>query len=83
MDPVAIGRQHGKANRAVVERSTLCGCYCCLKHFRPDMIIEWGTGEETAVCPFCDTDSVIGDASGLDPDNALLRVLHDCWFGFR
>ena len=49
---------------------------------------EWGDGVEpdlvrfpgqTATCPICKVDSVIGSASGYALTDELLRSLHDYW----
>jgi hypothetical protein len=34
---------------------------------------------QTATCPFCKVDSVIGSASGYDLADEFLRSLHDYW----
>jgi len=36
--------------------------------------------EETAFCPKCGIDSVIGDASGFEMTPALLHAMHEFWF---
>ena len=48
---------------------------------------DWGPAEpdfvrypgQTATCPFCKVDSVVGSASGYDLSDAFLRSLHDYW----
>jgi hypothetical protein len=38
-------------------------------------------GDGTAICPICQIDSVIGDASGLPvEDRAFLKSMHELWF---
>ena len=46
-------------NRGSLCDSDLCGCYFCLKIFKPDEISKWTDGDDTAVCPYCDSESVI------------------------
>jgi dephospho-CoA kinase len=36
--------------------------------------------EDTAVCPKCGIDAVIGDASGYEMTSALLHAMHEFWF---
>jgi hypothetical protein len=36
--------------------------------------------EDTAMCPRCGIDSVIGSASGIDLTPEFLRKMHDFWF---
>ena len=72
---------HSIYNRAEVEDSELCGCFYCLSTFHPSEIKEWtDKNEDTAICPVCDIDSVIGDASGYPITPEFLKELHDYWF---
>jgi hypothetical protein len=53
--------------------SEVCGCFYCPAVFPPSKIKEWvdtkdGIGQ-TALCPKCDIDSVIGSNSGLKTSN--------------
>ena len=41
--------------------------------------IKDGDGE-TALCPYCGIDAVIGDACGLDISPEVLKALHKIWF---
>jgi hypothetical protein len=71
-------------HRAEVERSGDCGCFHCLAIFEPRSINAWtdqenGTGQ-TALCPECGIDSVIGGASGLPVSESFLRSMRSHWF---
>jgi hypothetical protein len=66
-------------NRTALPEAKICGCFYCLKQFRADQITEWVDSDETALCPFCGIDSVLGfetDAA----DEELLRRMHNRWF---
>ena len=55
---------HSFMNRNEIMQSQKCGCFRCLNIFAPDAVSEWIddlTDESTALCPYCFTDSVIGD----------------------
>ena len=57
--------------------SVKCGCFYWCANFKPDEILEWagednGRKGQTAICPRCGIDAVIGDKSGVD-------VSHDFW----
>lgn len=64
--------------RAMKNRKGLkgsCGCYRCLEIFNVSEIKEWTDGNETAICPKCDSDTVL---KILSPNT--LSVVHDYWF---
>jgi hypothetical protein len=62
-DLVAAHR-HGARHRAEVLASDRCGCFYCSAVFSPTAITRWTDGGETAICPFCGVDAIIGDQSG-------------------
>lgn len=60
--------EHATFNRKTLSQSTECGCFHCLTFYSPDEITTWVDKDETgigqtAVCPYCNIDSVIGSAS--------------------
>lgn len=68
-------------------RSEACGCFYCLETFRAREIQEWtdeveGVGQ-TAICPHCDLDTVIGSASGYPIEADFLRQMRAAFFGTR
>jgi hypothetical protein len=70
-------------HREIILRSELCGCQLCRHLFRPDEIEEWidetdGVGQ-TALCPKCGLDAVIGSASPFPEDLKLLSELARRW----
>jgi hypothetical protein len=72
-------------HRHAIESSQICGCFFCLKMFRPDEIQRWTDRREplpkqTALCPYCGIDSVIGDASGIEITEAFLDEMNMHWF---
>jgi len=46
---------------------------------RPD-ISEWIDDGQTALCPKCEIDSVIGTASGFPITHEFLMRMHEHWF---
>jgi len=58
-------------NHSQILQSGVCGCYECLETFPPEEIKEWDEDhgkpkrENTAICPYCGLDSVIGSKCGL------------------
>lgn len=58
-----------------------CGCFYCLKIFHPNEIIEWiDEPGKTALCPFCEIDSVIGESSGFPITVEFLQQMQQYWF---
>lgn len=69
-------------NKDQLAASSICGCFCCLKIFLPDEITEWCDPEEdTALCPYCEIDSVLGDASGFEITMPFLLRMNERYFG--
>lgn len=72
--------KHSFKNRKEIENSSTCGCFYCRRMFTPDMISEWADNKETALCPHCGIDSVIGDASGYSLTEEFLKDMERYWF---
>ena len=67
-------------HRAELKASSLCGCFYCFATFLTAEIMEWTDDGETACCPKCGIDSVIGSASGYPIRSEFLRRMHEYWF---
>lgn len=71
-------------NRQKILESKQCGCYYCLKQFSSTEIDQWwdefenGIGQ-TAVCPYCWIDSVIGDSEAVITENLLESMREYCF----
>ena len=72
--------KHSSMHRGELEKSELCGCFYCLTTFQPSDIVEWIDGGQTALCPKCSVDSVIGSASGYPITREFLQRMHNRWF---
>lgn len=75
-----IAHRHSIYHREELERSAICGCFYCLHIFPPTEIEEWTDDDDTALCPNCSIDSVIGDASGYEISREFLKKMMDYWF---
>jgi hypothetical protein len=62
-----------------LEASEVCGCIACERIYFPSEIERW-VDEETAVCPHCGVDAVVGSASGIPIMPGVLRRAHERWF---
>ena len=68
-------------NREALSSDMECGCFYCMKIFPPDEIGDWLDDDQTAVCPYCGIDSVIGESSGYPLTEEDLLKMHLEWFG--
>ncbi len=78
---VSLAALHKKSrrNRSWLKQSRICGCFYCFNEFPSDRIVEWIDDEETALCPYCGIDAVLGfDSEAADQE--LLHDMHDRWF---
>ena len=84
---LTLAHKHCFKNRAEVLASEMCGCFYCCANYPPSRISEWTTerddGEQTALCPICGIDSVIGSASGYPLTTEWLNGMEKRWFGLR
>ena len=77
--------QYSSGHRKQIEESDLCGCFYCVTTFPPSAIEEWidedesGAGQ-TALCPRCGVDSVIGSKAGFPLTKVFLETMHAHWF---
>jgi len=70
------------ANRTEIEQSEQCFCAYCCQQFAASEVADFikDKSGDTALCPKCGTDAVIGDACGLPLDKTMLKQLHQAWF---
>ena len=69
------------SNKEQIEKSEKCGCFFCGEIFSPSEITDYLPDEPpTAECPFCYTDSVIGDASGFPITKEFLKKMKKIFF---
>lgn len=71
-------------HRESILKSKKCGCFYCLHIFLPNEIQMWVDEDEkgigqTAICPYCSIDSVIGD-SIIDFNDNFLKEMKAHWF---
>lgn len=70
-------------NKKMVMDSEICGCFYCLKTFRPEEVDTWWderSGMPTAVCPYCGVDAVIGSAAGFGITREFLGEMKSYYF---
>ncbi|MDM1485870.1 cytoplasmic protein [Acinetobacter towneri] len=71
---------YSSQHRALLQQSECCGCFCCLETFAYSEIEDWCDDEQTAICPHCGIDAVLGSAlvEALTPE--LLKAMHQAYF---
>jgi len=80
-DPPHIrAHEHCRLHRVEVDSSSLCGCFYCFAMFFPSKISQWVDDGQTALCPKCEIDAVIGTASGFPITREFLTRMHEHWF---
>jgi uncharacterized paraquat-inducible protein A len=83
MDDLTMANAHGHSirHRQEIEESGMCGCFSCEAAFPPAEIREWTDNGQTALCPRCGIDALIGDRSGFPATNpAFLEAMNRHWF---
>ena len=83
-----LRRAHAFSNNNMEtwKNDKVCGCFYCLKIFSPSEIEEWITANNdcdrfgTAICPFCEIDSVIGESSGFPITKEFLNAMKKYYF---
>lgn len=75
-----------------IHGSQLCGCCNCVQVFPPDEIVGWtgldmhnfedpeAVGQQTAMCPKCGSEAVLGDKSGFPITLQFLGLMNEAWF---
>ena len=76
-------REHASRHRPELEASDRCGCFSCFRTFATTTIRAWVDNNQTALCPHCGLDSVLGSASPYQLSDAFLRRMHQHHFSFR
>ncbi|MDQ3369672.1 MAG: hypothetical protein M3680_29980 [Myxococcota bacterium] len=75
--------KHASNHREELVGSTRCACFFCFRSFGSGDITSWIDKNQTALCPKCGIDSVVGTGSGHTLDDRFLRKMHQFHFGYR
>jgi len=82
--PITLGAyllpKHMHHNRTEIQGGELCGCIFCQQIFPRSEIRRWVGGGSTAMCPRCDTASVVGSGAGFELTPELLHRAHQLLF---
>jgi hypothetical protein len=69
---------HSYKNKDELSKSNKCSCFHCFQTFHSKEIETYlgeYDGKETALCPYCMFDTIIGDASGIELADDLIDAL--------
>lgn len=72
--------KHCGNHRDKLKNDKICGCFYCLSIFSPEEIHQWIDNQQTALCPYCSIDSVIGESSGYPITKEFLEKMRKHWF---
>jgi hypothetical protein len=79
-------------NWSQIQASSVCGCCYCVQIFPADEIVAWAgldmnniddpraIDRQTALCPKCGSESVIGDKAGYPITVEFLSRMNEAWF---
>lgn len=79
-------------NWAQIQASSVCGCCNCVQTFPADEIVGWtgldmhnmddpaAVDNQTAMCPKCGSEAVLGDKSGYPINANFLGQMNSAWF---
>lgn len=92
MNELLAAYRYTSNNWAQIETSKVCGCCNCVELFRPDEIVGWtgltmqnmddpkAINDQTAMCPRCGSEAVLGDGCGFPINAAFLARMNEAWF---
>ena len=79
IDP-AKAREFSVHNRQALSSDQACGCFFCLRIFDAKEINWLDETDDTAMCPHCGIDAVIGESSGIPITKQFLKSMREYWF---
>lgn len=81
-DFISQAHKQSSKHKDQINHSQICGCFYCQETFTPNQIHFWikeNGAVETAVCPLCGIDAVLGDRYPVE-DTLFLKEMHDYYF---
>ncbi|MDE7414492.1 MAG: hypothetical protein K2N05_12005 [Muribaculaceae bacterium] len=71
---------HTSHNRDEIGRSEMCCCISCKTIFKPEEVVDYADGGQTAICPYCDCDAVLGNGCRFKLTDEFLESLYRRYF---
>ena len=82
-EAVVLAHKQSAFHRESLQHDQVCGCFHCGKLFSSKKIEDWYDDDQTACCPYCMIDSVVGESCGFEITEEFILAMEDHWFGFR
>lgn len=92
MNELLAAYRYTTNNWVQIDGSQLCGCCNCMQIFPPGEIVAWtgldmdriddpdAVAKQTALCPRCGSEAVLGDKSGFPITAHFLGCMNEAWF---
>lgn len=92
MNELLAAYRYTSNNWAQIAASQLCGCCNCTQVFPSEEVVAWtgldmhnmddpdAVAKQTALCPRCGSESVIGDKAGFPLNAQFLARMNEAWF---
>lgn len=92
MNDLLSAHRYTTHNWAQIEASKLCGCCSCMQIFPREEVVAWtgldmhnmddpeAVNRQTALCPRCGVEAVLGDQSGFPINTGFLGRMSEAWF---
>jgi hypothetical protein len=81
-DSLIEAHKFSSNHKSAILKDKKCGCFFCMKIFSPEEITNWIEDkiDDTALCPYCNIDAVIGESSGFPITNEFLSEMNKYFF---
>lgn len=81
MIDLELAHKYCTNNKEILKGNKVCGCFYCKKIFKSDEIKDYiDDANDTALCPYCGIDSIIGECEDIKITNEFLELMHNRWF---
>ena len=77
---ILAAHRHSYRNMEEIRKSTMVGCFYCLRIYPAAEVTTTTDKGATALCAYCPMDAVIGDASGYPITHDFLCDMGNYWF---
>jgi hypothetical protein len=81
-DDIVAAHKYCANHKTKLLKDKKCGCFHCMKIFSPSEITDWieDDTDQTAICPHCGIDAIIGESSGFPITKEFLEKMYEHWF---